>query len=85
MFWAPVNTLDDLLSDPQTVPSGALVEVPDGATGTTMLATPVDFHGTPWSPRSLAPTLGEHTDQILAEIGHSPDQIAHLRAGGTVA
>ncbi len=28
-FWAPVNSLDDLLADPQFAPSGALVEVPD--------------------------------------------------------
>ncbi|WP_419845336.1 CaiB/BaiF CoA transferase family protein [Candidatus Poriferisocius sp.] len=85
MFWAPVNTLDDLLADPQTGPSGALVEVPDGATGTTMLATPVDFHGTPWAPRSLAPELGEHTDEVLAAMGRTPHQIAELRSSGTVA
>ena len=85
MFWAPVNTLDDVLADPQTGPSGALVEVPDGASGTTMLATPVDFHGTPWAPRSLAPDLGEHTDEVLSQLGRTPDQIAELRASGTVA
>ena len=54
-FWAPLNTLEDLLADPQMQPSGALVDVPDGATGTTMLATPIDFHGSPWAPRSVAP------------------------------
>ncbi|MCY3910876.1 MAG: CoA transferase, partial [bacterium] len=78
-------TLDDVLADPQTGPSGALVEVPDGATGTTMLATPVDFHGTPWAPRALAPELGEHTDEVLAEMGRNSEQIAELRASGTVA
>lgn len=68
-FWAPVNTPEDLLADPQMRPSGALVEVPDGMTGTTMIATPIDFHGSPWSPRSLAPKLGEHTEEILKELG----------------
>jgi crotonobetainyl-CoA:carnitine CoA-transferase CaiB-like acyl-CoA transferase len=33
-----------------------------------MVATPADFHGTPWEPRSAAPGLGEHTDDILAEL-----------------
>jgi crotonobetainyl-CoA:carnitine CoA-transferase CaiB-like acyl-CoA transferase len=33
-----------------------------------MVATPADFHGTPWEPRSPAPQLGEHTDEILTEL-----------------
>lgn len=71
-FWAPVNSLDDLLADPQFVASGALVEVPDtpgATTSTTMLATPVDFSRTPVKPRSIAPTLGQHTDEVLANLG----------------
>jgi crotonobetainyl-CoA:carnitine CoA-transferase CaiB-like acyl-CoA transferase len=71
-FWAPVNTLDDLLEDPQYAASGGMVEVPDGSTGTTMVATPVDFAGTPWAPRTLAPELGEHTAAILEELGREP-------------
>jgi crotonobetainyl-CoA:carnitine CoA-transferase CaiB-like acyl-CoA transferase len=31
-------------------------------------ATPVDFHGTPWAPRSIAPELGQHTEEVLAEL-----------------
>lgn len=71
-FWAPVNTIEDLLADPQMRPSGALVDVPDGTgagSGTTMIASPVDFHGSPWAPRGLAPALGEHTEEILGELG----------------
>jgi crotonobetainyl-CoA:carnitine CoA-transferase CaiB-like acyl-CoA transferase len=81
-FWAPINSPDDLIADPQFGPSGATVDVPDGSTGTTMMATPVDFHGTPWSPRSLAPELGEHTAEILAELGRTAEDIAALEAGG---
>ena len=33
-----------------------------------MVATPADFHGTPWAPRACAPQLGQHTDEVLAEL-----------------
>jgi crotonobetainyl-CoA:carnitine CoA-transferase CaiB-like acyl-CoA transferase len=84
LFWAPVNTIDDLLADPQLAPSGALVEVPDAAGGTTMVATPVDFHGTPSAPRSTAPAVGEHTAEILAELGRGPDDVRDLAYRGVV-
>jgi crotonobetainyl-CoA:carnitine CoA-transferase CaiB-like acyl-CoA transferase len=42
--------------------------VPDGAASVPMVATPADFHGTPWAPRSAAPKLGGHTEEILAEL-----------------
>jgi crotonobetainyl-CoA:carnitine CoA-transferase CaiB-like acyl-CoA transferase len=67
-FWAPLNTIEDLIADPQFHAAGGLVDVPDGSSSTTMVATPVDFHGTPWQPRSIAPKLGEHTEEVLAEL-----------------
>jgi crotonobetainyl-CoA:carnitine CoA-transferase CaiB-like acyl-CoA transferase len=65
LFWSPVNSMEDVLGDEQFHASGGLVDVPDGGP---MIATPADFHGTPWAPRSAAPTLGEHTDEVLAEL-----------------
>ena len=67
-FWAPLNTIEDLMADEQFHAAGGLVEVPDGTSTTTMVATPVDFHGTPWAPRSMAPELGAHTEEVLAEL-----------------
>jgi crotonobetainyl-CoA:carnitine CoA-transferase CaiB-like acyl-CoA transferase len=85
VWWAPVQTTEEVLSDPQVHASGALVEVPDGAGSATMVASPVDFLGTPSAPASMPPELGQHTDEILSELGHSRESIQSLRAGGVVA
>jgi crotonobetainyl-CoA:carnitine CoA-transferase CaiB-like acyl-CoA transferase len=71
-FWAPLNSLEDLVADPQFAAARGMVDVPDGASTTTMVATPVDFLGTPSSPRSTAPELGQHTEEVLGELGRRP-------------
>ena len=70
-FWSPVNSLEDVIADEQFHAAGGMVDVPDGRDAQAvvpMVATPADFHGTPWAPRSTAPELGEHTDEVLAEL-----------------
>lgn len=67
-FWSPINTMEDVIADEQFHAAGGLVDVPDRDGSVPMIATPADFHGTPWAPRSAAPSLGEHTDEILAEL-----------------
>jgi crotonobetainyl-CoA:carnitine CoA-transferase CaiB-like acyl-CoA transferase len=68
VFWAPVNTVDDLLGDPQFLAAGGIVDVPDGIATTPMVAAPADFHGTPGGPQATAPALGQHTEEVLAEL-----------------
>ena len=67
-FWSPINSIEDVVADEQFHAAGGVVYVPDDASSVPMVATPADFHGTPWEPRSAAPALGEHTDEILAEL-----------------
>lgn len=67
-FWSPINTVEDVIADEQFHAAGGVVYVPDGDGGVPMVATPADFHGTPCEPRCIAPALGEHTEQILAEL-----------------
>lgn len=81
-FWAPVNSPEELFADEAFGSAGGFVEVPDGSSGTMMISSPVDFHDTQWAPRSLAPELGEHTDEILAETGRSASDIDDLKASG---
>jgi crotonobetainyl-CoA:carnitine CoA-transferase CaiB-like acyl-CoA transferase len=67
-FWSPVNTVEDVVADEQFHAAGGMVDVPDGQAVVPMVATPADFHGTPWEPRWTAPDLGAHTDEILTEL-----------------
>lgn len=67
-FWSPINSLEDVVADEQFHAAGGIVDVPDEQSSVPMVATPADFHGTPWAPRSAAPKLGQHTDEILAEL-----------------
>lgn len=67
MFWSPINSLEDVVSDDQFHAAGGAVYVPDGTGSIPMVATPADFHGTPCAPRSAAPRLGEHTDEVLTD------------------
>lgn len=85
MFWAPVQSPDDILNDPQLAHAGGFLDVPDGEATMKMINSPADFHGTPGRPRSTAPELGEHTRDILREIGRSESDIETLLSAGIVA
>jgi crotonobetainyl-CoA:carnitine CoA-transferase CaiB-like acyl-CoA transferase len=81
-FWAPVQSVDELLADAQFHAAGGLVEVPAEDGSWTMLATPADFEAHRSAPRFRAPYLGEHTHEVLAELGKSEEAISALAASG---
>ena len=74
-----------MLADPQLQHAGGLIEVPDEYGTTTMIASPADFHGTPGEPRWIAPKLGEHTAEVLRELGRSDEVIETLFAKSIAA
>jgi crotonobetainyl-CoA:carnitine CoA-transferase CaiB-like acyl-CoA transferase len=82
LFWSPVNSVDDLVADEQFHAAHSLVEVPDEQGTLPMLATPVDFDGSPPTPRWRAPLLGEHTREVLRDLGLDEDTTASLVAEG---
>lgn len=86
VFWAPVNTIDDVLADPQLRPAGALVDVPerDGDATRTMVATPVDFSRTRSMPRRVAPDVGEHSREVLVGLGYTDADIDALVTAGVI-
>jgi len=83
--FAPANSLEDFLADPQVAHSETVVATEDPRIGTTQyLRHPVRYTATPASLRRHAPRLGEHSDEILAEAGFTPAEIAELRASGAL-
>ncbi|MFE9442258.1 CaiB/BaiF CoA transferase family protein [Streptomyces sp. NPDC006602] len=70
VWWAPVQTLAEVAADPQAEAVGAFVEQPGmgDAPPLRTVATPVAFWGVDEKPRGGAPTLGEHTDEVLREL-----------------
>lgn len=73
---APINSLDEVARDPQVVARG-LLERPQASDAT--VASPLRLHNAPPQVRYPAPQLGEHTDEILAWLGLSAEEIQELR------
>ena len=84
VWWAPVNTISQAIADPVVQASGAIqqVEGPEGPIP--LVNTPADFFGTPVGPRGPAPELGQHTEEVLLELGFDWDQIIALKESGAI-
>jgi crotonobetainyl-CoA:carnitine CoA-transferase CaiB-like acyl-CoA transferase len=85
MWWAPVQTTEEVVADPQAAAAGAFVDVPlpDGSSAR-MVASPVDFSDTRWAPTGTAPELGQHTEEILLELGYDWETIGRLKDEGAL-
>jgi crotonobetainyl-CoA:carnitine CoA-transferase CaiB-like acyl-CoA transferase len=81
----PVLSVGDMLSHPQTLARGMVRDVPHSRLGPVKtLGFPITLSLTPANVRRAAPTLGEHTREVLLELGYSEAELAALNASGVV-
>lgn len=90
---APVLTLEESLGLRQLAERQLLHDVPmpapsavasDVAASLRVLGSSVHIDGRAIGPSGGPPALGEHTDEVLAEVGYSPEEIAELHAAGVI-
>ena len=80
-----MNTLDEVEADPQVQARKMIVELdtPEGRK-VKQVGISVKLSETPGSIRSLAPSLGQHTEELMHGLGYSDEQIEKWRADGSI-
>ncbi|KTT21261.1 CaiB/BaiF CoA transferase family protein [Pseudacidovorax intermedius] len=84
----PINDIGQAFGDAQVRSRGLAVTLPrdagDGIAAITGVASPLRLTATPPVLRRAPPALGQHTDEVLAELGFSAGDIARLKADAVV-
>src|SRR5262249_5918497 len=77
---APVRDHAQVIADPNVWANGYLTTV-DGAD---VVAAPVSFSDTPAQPSASIPELGQHTEEVLLDLGYTWDDISRLQEAGAI-
>jgi formyl-CoA transferase len=82
----PIQSPREVLSDPMVQASGALqwMRYPDASRPVPIVAAPVGLSRTPPQVERRPPRSGEHTEQVLQELGYAASDIASMKAAGVV-
>jgi len=83
---SPINNVPQVMEHPQVLAREMLVKVLHPVAGElTMAGIPIKLSETPGAMRAPAPTLGQHTEEVLRDLlGYTPEQIAELRDEGAI-
>lgn len=83
--WAPLQSPDEVVSDPQALENGFVTKVVvDDATSYVVSVSPAQFDERPIGQLRGSPAFAQHTDEILREVGLADEQVAALRSTGAV-
>ena len=84
--WAPVQTLAEVAADPQVMAAGAIAQTPSstGDGSYPSPASPVRFPGADDGPKGPSPKPGEHTRNVLANLGIDEERISELIGKGAI-
>jgi len=82
----PVLSLEEVFDDPQIVHNEAILEFEHPTAGRYRQARPAArFDKTPQDPHRRHPPLhGEHTDEVLRELGYGPEDLERMRKEGLI-
>jgi crotonobetainyl-CoA:carnitine CoA-transferase CaiB-like acyl-CoA transferase len=79
----PINNIEQVFAEPQVMNRAMQVELPHPLAGTVpLVANPIKFSATPLRYAHAPPTLGQHTWEVLAELGLDAEQCRQLAARG---
>lgn len=85
VWCAPVRDYAEVAADPQAEWNRAFVEIDHPRAGRVrLLAHPIRYDGEPPPVTRRPPLLGEHTDEVLRELGYAPADVERLRAEGVI-
>jgi len=85
LVWEPETTIAEVLADPQVIKNDLVAEMPHpSGERMKLLRIPYQFSQSPVGPRSTAPELGQHTEEVLLELGYEWDRIAQLKEQGVI-
>ena len=81
---APVRNYADVAADPSVWENGYLLRGADHGFETDVVGTPVRFSETPAAAAGTAPELGQHTEEVLIELGYTWEDVATFQASGAI-
>jgi len=85
IWWTPVQTVAETIADPQVKANDYIVSLDHPAKGQIKLVgSPIQFARMQPKPRSPGPELGQHTEEILLELGYDWPKITRLKKQGVI-